>query len=59
MGANNWVMMWLMTRLLSMTNVTRIQSSDKAHSLARSSTGFPGKEYLPSMMLASRSSSAC
>jgi len=39
----------LIPRLL-MTNVTRIQSSNKAHSLARSSTGRRGKEYLPSTM---------
>jgi hypothetical protein len=48
----------LIHRLLSTTNVTRIQSSNKAHSLARSSTGRWGMEYLPSMMLASRQSSA-
>ena len=47
----------LVPRLLSMTNVTRIQSSNKAHSLARSSTGRCGKEYLPSTTLASRQSS--
>lgn len=40
-------------------DVTRIQSSDKAHSLARSSTGRWGTEYLPSTMWASRQSSAC
>lgn len=49
----------LIHRLLSTTNVTRIQSSDKAHSLARSSTGRWETEYLPSMMWASRQSSAC
>jgi hypothetical protein len=48
----------LIHRLLSTTNVTRIQSSNKAHSLARSSTGRWGMEYLPSTMWASRQSSA-
>ena len=51
--------MVLIHRLLLATNVTRIQSSDKAHSLARSSTGRWGTEYLPSTMWASRQSSAC
>ena len=51
--------MILIHRLLLATNVTRIQSSDKAHSLARSSTGRWGTEYLPSTMWASRQSSAC
>jgi hypothetical protein len=36
----------LMGGLLSTTNVTRIQSPDKAHSLARSSTGHHGNEVL-------------
>ena len=51
--------MILIHRLLLATNVTRIQSSDKAHSLARSSTGQWETEYLPSTMWASRQSSAC